>query len=76
MRTLTDEQKSELVNREKYEALKAELLKEYKSYTKDLEYAEDTFDEGQILEKREKLAVQIKSLGAKLREIEATETLA
>ena len=76
MRTLTDEQKSELENREKYKALKAELLKEYKSYAKDLEYAEDTFDEGQILEKRETLAKQIKSLGAKLREIEAMETLA
>jgi len=76
MRTLTDEQKSELENREKYKALKAELLKEYKSYAKDLEYAEDTFDEGQILEKRETLAKQIKNLGAKLREIEAMETLA
>ncbi len=76
MRALTDEQKSELENREKYEALKAELLKEYKSYAKDLEYAEDTFDEGQILEKRETLAKQIKGLGAKLREIEAMETLA
>jgi len=76
MRTYTDEQKLELENKEKYETMKKKLLKEYKSYAKDLEYAEDTFEEGQILEKREKLAKQIKGLGTKLREIEAMETLA
>jgi hypothetical protein len=73
MRTLTDEQKADIENKTKYEALKAELLKEYKSYAQNLEYAEDEFEEDLINQKREKLAVQIKDLGAKLREIESLE---
>lgn len=73
MRTLTDEQKADIENKNKYEALKAELLKEYKSYAQNLEYAEDEFEEDLINQKREKLAVQIKDLGAKLREIESLE---
>jgi hypothetical protein len=78
MTTLTDEeeQKTEIENREKYIEEKAELLKEYKSYAQNLEYADDEFEEDMIMQKREKLAVQIKALGAKIREIESLETKA
>jgi hypothetical protein len=76
MRTLTDEQQIELENREKYEAQKEELLKEYKSYAQNLEYADDEFEEDLINQEREKLAEQIKSLGVKLREIKTMERLA
>jgi len=74
MRTFTDEQKIDIENREKYEALKEELLKEYKSYAENLEYADDEFEEDIINQKREKLAAQIKGIGVKLREIKALET--
>ena len=76
MTTLTDEQeqKTEIENREKYIEEKAELLKEYKSYAENLEYADDEFEEDMIMQKREKLAVQIKALGAKIREIKALES--
>ncbi len=73
MRTLTDKQKILLENKAQYLTLKESLLKEYKSHAKALEYAEDTFEEGEILEKREKLARQIKELASKLREIENLE---
>jgi hypothetical protein len=73
MRTLTDEQKIEIENIEAYIEKKAELLKEYKSYAEKLEYADDEIEEGMAMQKREKLAVQIKALGAKIREIEALE---
>ena len=69
----TDEQKSELENKDTYIELKAKLLKEYKSYEENLEYADDEFEEGLILQKREKLAIQIKDLASKLREIDALE---
>ncbi len=73
MTTLTDEQKTELEKKPEYIELKAELLKEYKSYQQNLEYADDEFEEDLILQKREKLATQIKSLGDKIREIESLE---
>ncbi len=73
MATLTDEQKIELENKPEYIKKKTELLKEYKSYEQNLEYADDEFEEDLILQKREKLALQIKSLGAKIREIESLE---
>ncbi len=73
MKTLTDEQKIEIENKETYIEQKAELLKEYKSYAENLEFADDEFEEDLIMQKREKLAVQIKSLGAKIREIESLE---
>lgn len=76
MRTLTDEQKLDIENKEKYEALKAQLLKEYKSYAENLEYADDEFEEDIINQKREKLAAQIKDLGARIRGIESLETQA
>ena len=70
MTTHSNEQKELIANKDVYENLKSKLLKEYKGYAQNLEHAEDTFEEGIYLEKREKLAVQIKDLGAKLREIE------
>jgi len=71
MRTLTDEEKTDIENIESYIEEKAELLKEYKSYAENIEYADDEFEEDLIMQKREKLATQIKSLGKKIREIEA-----
>ncbi len=63
---------SEEVNIETLKSNKSKLLKEYKSYAQKLEHAEDTFEEGIYLEKREKLTIEIKDLGNKLRELEAT----
>jgi hypothetical protein len=73
MTTLTDEQKTEIEKKPEYIEKKAELLKEYKSYAQNLEYADYEFEEGLIMQKREKLAVQIKDLCAKIREIESLE---
>jgi hypothetical protein len=73
MTTPTDEEKTELEKKSEYIEEKAKLLKEYKSYQENLEYADDEFEEDLILQKREKLAVQIKELGQKIREIDALE---
>ena len=73
MRTLTDEEKTEVDNKSLYLAQKAKLLNTYKSYAEKLAYADNDYDKGFILEKRERLALQIKNLGAKIREIEAIE---
>ena len=73
MRTLTDEEKTEVANKNLYIAQKAKLLHIYKSYAEELAYAQNDVDKGFIIEKREKLALQIKGLGAKIREIEAIE---
>ena len=73
MTTLTDEQKIEIEKKPEYIELKAELLKEYKSYEQNLEYADDEFEEDIILQEREKLATRIKGLGAKIRDIDNLE---
>ncbi len=73
MTTLTDEEKIEIEKKAEYVELKAELLKEYKSYEQNLEYADDEFEEGLIMQEREKLATRIKGLGTKIREIETLE---
>jgi ribosome-binding protein aMBF1 (putative translation factor) len=73
MRTLTDEEKTEVSNKNLYIKQKAKLLHTYKSYAQDLEYVQNNYDKGFIVEKREKLALQIKTLGAKIREIETIE---
>ena len=75
MRILTDEEKIEIANRPKYEALKTTLLKEYKGYQESLDYADDEFEEGLIIQKREKLAVKIRELGEKIREINSLDSL-
>lgn len=76
MHTYTDEEKIELENKEEYIATKVKLLKEYKSYEEDLEFADDDFEEGLIQNKRDKLSVKIKSLSEKLRQIESLEKMA
>ena len=76
MTTLTDEEKIEIEKKAEYIELKVELLKEYKSYEQNLEYADDEFEEDLIMQEREKLATRIKGLGAKIREIEALESQA
>jgi len=73
MTTLTDEQIIDIEKKPEYVEEKAELLKEYKSYEQNLEYADDEFEEDIILQKREKLATRIKGLGAKIRDIESLE---
>ncbi len=76
MHTYTDEEKIELENKEEYIATKVKLLKEYKSYEEDLEFADDDFEEGLIQNKRDKLSVEIKNLSEKLRNIESLEKMA
>ncbi len=73
MTTLTDEEKIEIEKKAEYVELKVELLKEYKSYEQNLEYADDEFEEDLIMQEREKLAARIKGLGTKIREIETLE---
>lgn len=74
MRTLTDEEKTEVANKNLYIEQKAKLLHTYKSYAEKLSYAANDLDKGFISEKREKLALQIKKLGTKIRAIETMET--
>ena len=74
MKTLSEEQIIEIENKETYIEEKATLLKEYKSYEQNLEFADDEFEESLIQDKRDKLSVQIKALGAKIRDIEALES--
>jgi len=76
MSTLTDEQKTQLEKKTEYIELKAQLLKEYKSYEQNLEYADDEFEEYLVMKEREKLATRIKGLGAKIRELESLENQA
>ncbi|UFH58090.1 hypothetical protein [Sulfurovum mangrovi] len=73
---LTEEQKELITQKESFIAQKATLLKEYKSYQNDLEYAADNFEESLIENKREKLATQIRTLGQQIREIESWESQA
>ncbi|MFT7824260.1 MAG: hypothetical protein ABXS92_05805 [Sulfurimonas sp.] len=73
---LTEEQQECIAQKDAFVTKKAELLKEYKSYESDLEFAEDEFEEGLIAAKREKLAKEIKDLGSKIREIESLESQA
>ncbi len=73
MSTLSDEQKTQLEKKAEYIELKAKLLKEYKSYEQNLENAYDEYEKYLIMQKREKLAAQIRDLGAKVRELESLE---
>lgn len=73
---LTEEQKELIGQKEHFITQKAKLLKEYKSYQNDLEFAQDDFEMGVIENKREKLATQIKALGQQIREIESLENQA
>ena len=49
---------------------KARLLAEFKDYGEKIDYAEDEYSEDIINQEREKLAIRIKALGKKIREIE------
>ena len=73
MRILTDEEKTEISNKDFYIKQKAKLLHTYKSYAEKLAYADNNVDKGFIIEKREKLALKIKALGTKIRAIETME---
>jgi len=75
MRTLTDEQKIEIDNKSQYLADKETLLKKYKSYASDLEYASDNIEEDLVKSKRADLAVKIKYLSRKLDDIEELEAI-
>ena len=59
-----------------YERRKAALLSTYRNLKEDLEYAVDNVEEGLIKAKRGKLALQIKSLSAKIGELESEESSA
>lgn len=76
MNTLTEMEKHEIEQKQSLIEEKATLLKEYKSYEQNLEFAEDDFEKHLIEQKREELAVQIKALGNKIRSIEALESSA
>lgn len=64
---------TQTIDKEALIAQKAKLLQEYKSYEKDLEFAANDYDKGLVITTREKLAVQIKALGAQIRQLEAAE---
>jgi len=66
-----EEEKTPQEIKAEYIEEKANLLKEYKSYEQNLEYADDEFEEGIINQQRDALAVQIKALGAKIREMDS-----
>jgi len=66
-----EEEKTPQEIKAEYIEEKAKLLKEYKSYEQNLEYADDEFEEGIINQQRDALAVQIKTLGAKIREMDS-----
>lgn len=73
MKTLSEDEILEIENKEQYIIDKANLLKEYKSYEENLEFSDDEFEESLILDKRNKLAIQIKALGDKIRNIALIE---
>jgi hypothetical protein len=63
----------EIENKALYIEKKAKLLKTYKSYADELDGAESNFEEELVVEKREKLAKEIKHLASKIKEIESIE---
>ena len=62
--------------RKAHEKHKAMLLESYRHLKEELEYATDSVEEGLIREKREKLAGEIKSLSAKISELDSEESSA
>ena len=71
--SLTEEQRAEIEKKADYISQKERLVVKRKALLVDLEHAQDSVEEGLILEKREKLATQIKTLAANIRQIEAWE---
>jgi len=72
---LTEEQLAKIAKKDEYEALKKKLVQKRKKMLEDIEFAENDFDEYLIEQEREKLAKEIKTLAANLREIKEWETL-
>ena len=70
MRTLTQEEQELVDNKDLYIEQKTNFLTQYKKHQEDLEFADDDFEEGLIEEKRAKLALNIKDLNLKLKQIE------
>ena len=70
MRTLTQEEQEQIDNKNLYVEQKTNFLTQYKKHQEDLEFADDDFEEGLIEEKRAKLALNIKDLNLKLKQIE------
>jgi hypothetical protein len=71
--TLTEEQRLKIEKKADYLAEKKALVTQRKALLEELEYAESDMEEGLILEKRDALAVQIKTLADTIRQIEAWE---
>ena len=69
----TQEQQQEIAKKTDYTAQKERLLKKRKALLDALAYAENDVEEGLIKEERDRLAVTIKELAAKLRQIELWE---
>jgi len=69
----TQEQQQEIAKKTDYTAQKERLLKKRKALLDALAYAENNVEEGLIKEERDRLAVTIKELAAKLRQIELWE---
>jgi len=76
MSPLTQEQRDEIAKKAEYEAQKERLVKQRKALLVELEHAQDSVEEGLIEEERERLAKDIKTLVANLKQIEAWENLA
>ncbi len=70
----TQEQQQEIAKKTDYTAQKERLLKKRKALLDALAYAENDVEEGLIKEERDRLAVTIKELAAKLRQIELWES--
>jgi len=75
MMSLTEEQLAKIAKKDEYEALKKRLVQKRKKMLEDIEFAENDFDEYLIEQEREKLAKEIKTLAANLREIKEWEAL-
>jgi hypothetical protein len=71
--TLAEEQRLKIEKKADYLAEKKALVTQRKALLEELEYAESDMEEGLILEKRDALAVQIKTLADTIRQIEAWE---
>jgi len=75
MMSLTEEQLAKIAKKDEYEALKKRLVQKRKKMLEDIEFAENDFDEYLIEQERKKLAKEIKTLAANLREIKEWEAL-
>jgi len=73
--SLTEEQLAKIAKKDEYEALKKRLVQKRKKMLEDIEFAENDFDEYLIEQEREKLAKEIKTLAANLREIKEWKAL-